>query len=453
MVDQLPYVRVVTAIVRRARDPLTLEEVQAQVEAVRAIDSRNPRQTVRNALSNVRLIETLGGRPARYTWWPRHLAESSLRQPLTEADLEFGMLSLREHTWLALWPDFYSGGASRSPGDVTLELRGAVEMRTRVSHLVEGAAVWGLPPSPILSDWYREQEASPGDDLIVRVLDVEERRYALELQRRSVGGRSALEAAIAERNQALAEAAYPIVRAGRPFVTSFELIPRLIAHEAFRHPLPPDPWQEVLRADLRFVVGPYSVILAQKIVDEIESELSAPADAFAFPRPQGSRNRARSEDVRQAWGRYLFDQGMEWRWAGYDREAEAYYKETLRLDPGHADAWVHVGNIRLDEGHVREALPLYERAEAAALERTIGDPDQYPMPYWGDLDSRPFMRALHGQGLCFYRLGRTQEARQVFERMLELNPNDNQGARFLLHDLKEGLTWEQSVKREEERFP
>ena len=34
--------------------------------------------------------------------------------------------------------------------------------------------------------------------------------------------------------------------------------------------------------------------------------------------------------------------------------------------------------------------------------------------------------------------------------MLELNPNDNQGARFLLHDLDEGLGWEESVAREEE---
>jgi hypothetical protein len=37
--------------------------------------------------------------------------------------------------------------------------------------------------------------------------------------------------------------------------------------------------------------------------------------------------------------------------------------------------------------------------------------------------------------------------------MLALNPNDNQGARFLLADLDEGLSWEESVKRDEERGP
>jgi hypothetical protein len=62
------------------------------------------------------------------------------------------------------------------------------------------------------------------------------------------------------------------------------------------------------------------------------------------------------------------------------------------------------------------------------------------------------MRALHGRGLCLWRLGRTGEARQVFAQMLELNPNDNQGVRFLLHDLDEGLSWEESLVRDEERM-
>jgi len=32
---------------------------------------------------------------------------------------------------------------------------------------------------------------------------------------------------------------------------------------------------------------------------------------------------------------------------------------------------------------------------------------------------------------------------------LKLNPHDNQGVRFLLHDLDEGLSWEESVARDE----
>lgn len=50
---------------------------------------------------------------------------------------------------------------------------------------------------------------------------------------------------------------------------------------------------------------------------------------------------------------------------------------------------------------------------------------------WGRLYNRPFLRCLHGFGLCLWRLGRTDEALAVFERILALNPDDNQGIRFL----------------------
>jgi tetratricopeptide (TPR) repeat protein len=114
---------------------------------------------------------------------------------------------------------------------------------------------------------------------------------------------------------------------------------------------------------------------------------------------------------------------------------------------------VHLGNLRFEEDRIDEALPFYELGQAAAEARTIGAPERYPGPFWGDVDSRPFMRALHGRGLCLWRLGREDEARHLFAWMLELNPNDNQGIRFLLYDLDEGLSWEESVKRDQERMP
>lgn len=47
------------------------------------------------------------------------------------------------------------------------------------------------------------------------------------------------------------------------------------------------------------------------------------------------------------------------------------------------------------------------------------------------------------------RLGRRDEAAAVFGQQLELNPNDNQGVRFLLSDLEAGLTCEESARFEE----
>lgn len=59
---------------------------------------------------------------------------------------------------------------------------------------------------------------------------------------------------------------------------------------------------------------------------------------------------------------------------------------------------------------------------------------------WGPINNRPFLRCLHGYGLSLWRLGKSDEAREVFNRMLWLNPLDNQGIRFLLADIDSGKT-------------
>jgi hypothetical protein len=55
---------------------------------------------------------------------------------------------------------------------------------------------------------------------------------------------------------------------------------------------------------------------------------------------------------------------------------------------------------------------------------------------------------MHGYGLCLWRLGRFDDAGQIFERMLWLNPSDNQGVRFLIDDVKDEAVWEACQKRQ-----
>jgi len=444
MTNEPSFTQLVTQVLMIADQPLTLAEIIARVEMMRPVNTRNPQATIRGAINSINQATSLGGRPARYTWWPRHLADNTFRQPLASSDLESGTLVVGREAWLTFWPDFY-GGPSRTRGEVTLVLADGPVLQTRIQHLVHMQPVWGLS-SPALANWYRQQGIVPEDDLIVRVLDVETRRYALSLARRVERD----EAAIAARNRSLTDVAEAVLRAGRMNMSVSYLIPRLIARGVYLDPLPPDPWEKVSRADLRFIVGEHGIDLAEKVVDYLERESEVVPNFDAAPRPRGNRRKARSDEVRQAWGAYLFDQGMEHKWVNWPLAAEAYYREALRLDPDHADAWVHLGNVRFDEGKVDEAMAHYERGQVAAEARIIGDPACYSGVFWGDLISRPFMRALHGRGLSLWRLGQVDKARQVFAWMLELNPNDNQGVRFILHDLDEGLSWEESVAQEEE---
>jgi hypothetical protein len=59
------------------------------------------------------------------------------------------------------------------------------------------------------------------------------------------------------------------------------------------------------------------------------------------------------------------------------------------------------------------------------------------------------LRCLHGYGLCLWRRGQIAEAESVFERILALNPNDNQGVRFCWHDVRRGRSWDEVNAREE----
>jgi hypothetical protein len=48
---------------------------------------------------------------------------------------------------------------------------------------------------------------------------------------------------------------------------------------------------------------------------------------------------------------------------------------------------------------------------------------------------------MNNYGLCLWRLGRFEKAESIFDRMLWLNPSDNQGVRFLTDDVRAGRAW------------
>jgi len=104
------------------------------------------------------------------------------------------------------------------------------------------------------------------------------------------------------------------------------------------------------------------------------------------------------------------------------------------------DAHAHLGNFEFDH-RPAQALRHYEvgmNIGVFSLGKKFHD-----VLSWGLIDNRPFLRCMHGVGLCWWRLGKTREAAAVFRKMLWLNPGDNQGARFNLAAVEAGKTWEE----------
>lgn len=111
------------------------------------------------------------------------------------------------------------------------------------------------------------------------------------------------------------------------------------------------------------------------------------------------------------------------------------------------DAHAHLGSFFFD-GSPREAIRHYEVGLRIG-EVSLGG-DFTGVLQWGHINNRPFLRCMHGYGLCLWRLGRFGEAMHLFNRMLWLNPSDNQGVRFLIPQVEAGKPWEQYPDEESE---
>ena len=103
------------------------------------------------------------------------------------------------------------------------------------------------------------------------------------------------------------------------------------------------------------------------------------------------------------------------------------------------DAHAHLGNLIFDRWP-KEAIRHFEVGYRIG-EWSLGGAFDGLLP-WGWINNRPFLRCMHGYGLCLWRLGRFEEAVRIFDRMLWLNPYDNQGVRFLIEDVRGGDAWE-----------
>lgn len=113
--------------------------------------------------------------------------------------------------------------------------------------------------------------------------------------------------------------------------------------------------------------------------------------------------------------------------------------ELCQTDLRCLDAHAHLGNLAFDSS-AKIAIRHYE-AGVRIGELSLG-PDFEGLLPWGYIDNRPFLRCLHGFGLCLWRYERFEEAERIFERILWLNPSDNQGVRFLIDDVHARTAWE-----------
>jgi tetratricopeptide (TPR) repeat protein len=117
------------------------------------------------------------------------------------------------------------------------------------------------------------------------------------------------------------------------------------------------------------------------------------------------------------------------------KKAEAAFTTLIEEYPEFIDAHHHLAIILCATSRGRKAREIWVNAVNLGL-------SAFPAEFktgvhtleWGIVDNRPFLRAYHSYGLQLLDAGETEEALALFEHILMLNPNDNQGARVLAID-------------------
>jgi tetratricopeptide (TPR) repeat protein len=112
------------------------------------------------------------------------------------------------------------------------------------------------------------------------------------------------------------------------------------------------------------------------------------------------------------------------------RSRIALAHKALAISPLCADAY----NLLAEEaGSVQQARDFYRKGiEAGELALGAEGFEAYAGQFWSFLETRPYMRARAGFAITLLKLGEEDAAIGHFRAMLELNPNDNQGIRYLL---------------------
>lgn len=109
----------------------------------------------------------------------------------------------------------------------------------------------------------------------------------------------------------------------------------------------------------------------------------------------------------------------------------ALARQALDVSPLCADAWVLLAAEAAQSAD--ERLYFYRRGvEAGELALGPAGLKKYEGSFWGFLETRPYMRARAGLANALWSLGQHEAAIDHYRALLELNPDDNQGIRYVL---------------------
>lgn len=117
-------------------------------------------------------------------------------------------------------------------------------------------------------------------------------------------------------------------------------------------------------------------------------------------------------------------------------KARHTFKMIIKKCPHFMDAYNQLAVLELDLGN-RGQAGIYFQSVLEIGRSVVPDGFKGRLP-WCWAENRPFLRALYGLSLVLLQEGDSAGAKGLLEKLLGLDPNDHQGARLLLEDIRKG---------------
>lgn len=106
----------------------------------------------------------------------------------------------------------------------------------------------------------------------------------------------------------------------------------------------------------------------------------------------------------------------------------AHLRKALEQDADCAVARIELADTDYQSGRWNECHRGYQEIIEREERRLRGESPEW----WSDLETRPYLRALYGHAMTEWQQGHFSQTADDLQRLLTLNPSDNQGVRFLI---------------------
>jgi tetratricopeptide (TPR) repeat protein len=132
--------------------------------------------------------------------------------------------------------------------------------------------------------------------------------------------------------------------------------------------------------------------------------------------------------------------GWEYIQSGDFKNAERCAREVLEREPNAIDSYVILSRTAQTQAEKISLLREGSRIGDELFEKEVLAAPNDNFPFWGFLETRPYMRALHSLSLALVadpRDDTLEEAVAIWRKLFAICPNDNLGVRFLISEYEE----------------